>query len=148
MRGVRYTTTITKLQLARSNSQVARGTMMTVIVINIRIIISIETIITMICQHAGSLLPSLPCPPFPGSTRVHLAALLSLQACYGLWRRFHSRRFSACDGSLLDSRFLSSSKRWCSSACRSRAGRCCSASCHALKPHCRGHGRHHKLGPL
>ena len=42
---------------------------------------------------------------------------------------------------------LACSGRWCSSACRSRAGRCCSASCHALKPHCRGHGRHHKLGP-
>ena len=53
---------ITKLQLARSNSQVARVTIMTVMVINIMIIISIETIITMIWQHADSLLPSLPCP--------------------------------------------------------------------------------------
>ena len=35
---------------------------MTVMVIDIMIIISIETIIIMIWQHAGSLLPSLPCP--------------------------------------------------------------------------------------
>ena len=54
--------------------------------------------------------------------------------CHGLWRRFlHSRRFSACDGSFLDSRFFSASERWCSSACRSRASPCSSASCHSLK---------------
>ena len=53
---------IIKLQLARSNSQVARGTIMILMVINVMIIISIETIITMVWQHAGSLLPSLPCP--------------------------------------------------------------------------------------
>ena len=35
---------------------------MTVMVINIMIIIIIETIITMIWQHAGSLLRSMPCP--------------------------------------------------------------------------------------
>ena len=79
---------------------------MTVMVINIMIIISIETIITMIWQHADYLLPSLPslpCPPFPGSTRVLLAALLSLQARYGLWRRFQlPQPFSACDRCFLD----------------------------------------------
>ena len=47
---------------------------MTVMVINIMIIISIETIITMIWQHAGSLLPSLPCP----CQYISFAALLSL----------------------------------------------------------------------
>ena len=46
---------ITKLQLARSNSQVARG-------INIIIIITLATIITMIWQHADSLWRSLLCP--------------------------------------------------------------------------------------
>ena len=36
---------------------------------------------------------------------------------HGLWRRFlHSRRFSACDGSFLDSRFFCASKR-CFSVC-------------------------------
>ena len=35
---------------------------MTVMVMSLMIIISIDTIITMIWQHAGSLLRSLPCP--------------------------------------------------------------------------------------
>ena len=39
-----------------------RMMIMTVMIFNIMIIISIETIITMVRQHAGSLLPSLPCP--------------------------------------------------------------------------------------
>ena len=42
-----------------------------------------------------------------------------------------ARCFRACDGSFLDPRFCFSSKRWCSSACRSRASPCSSASCHA-----------------
>ena len=55
--------------------------------------------------------------------------------CHGLWRgSLHSRRFSACYGSFLDSRVFSASERWCSSACRSRARPCSSASCPALKP--------------
>ena len=36
--------------------------------------------------------------------------------------------------SFLDLRFLFSSTRWCSSACRARASPCSSACCHALEP--------------
>ena len=48
--------------VVNSKQQVARGTVMTVMVISLMIIINIETIITMIWQHAGSLLPAGPCP--------------------------------------------------------------------------------------
>ena len=48
--------------VANSNQQVARTTVITVMVIGLMIIISIETIITMLWQHAGSLLRSLFCP--------------------------------------------------------------------------------------
>ena len=46
--------------VANSKPQIARGTVMTVMVISLMIIISIETIITKIWQHAGSLLPAGP----------------------------------------------------------------------------------------
>ena len=47
--------------VAKSSSQVAKGTIMIVMAIRVITIISIETIITMVRQNAGSLLPSLPC---------------------------------------------------------------------------------------
>ena len=44
--------------VANSKQQVGMGTVMTVMVISLMIIISIATIITRIWQHAGSLLPA------------------------------------------------------------------------------------------
>ena len=57
--------------------------------------------------------PSRPAPRLAVSTL--LLSWCWLQFIFnGFWRRFlHSRRFSACDGSFLDSRSFASSKRWC-----------------------------------
>ena len=41
-------------------------------------------------------------PQILALAQISFAALLSLRARHGLWRRFQSQRFSACDGCFLD----------------------------------------------
>ena len=63
-----------------------------VVVVAVALIVVVVIVcITMIWQRESSLLPLRPAP-----AQISLVALLSPHASYRLWRRWKSRRFSAC----------------------------------------------------